>query len=471
MKIIIRTLRGFSGLILLVVFHTLTTVAFHTLAAQTIPINRDPEIAEMVKAVSPEHLQELVEKLAGFGTRHTLSDTVSASRGIGAARRWIKAELERYAQESGGRLLVEYDSYLQESDGRRVITDTEIKNVLAILPGVDTADKRLFIVSGHYDSRNSDISDAVSDAPGANDDGSGTAAVMEMARIMSKHRFNATVIFACVAGEEQGLLGSGHLARRAKEEDWQVAGMITNDIIGNSQGSGTLLRDNTRVRVFSEGIPAAAGEEEIERIRRLGMENDSPSRQFARYMKETGERYIDQLEVMLIYRPDRFLRGGDHLPFSREGFTAVRVTEANEHFRYQHQDVRRENGLEYGDLPQHVDFEYLRKVTAMNLAALANLAASPGPPENVQVLVKGLSNETVLRWEAPRSAAAQSQGPAAGYYVLIRESSSPVWQKKIHVAETNVRLPYSKDNYFFAVQAVDEAGHESLPVFPLPRQE
>src|SRR3546814_111443 len=370
----------------------------------------------MVNAVSPENLQQLVEKLASFGTRHTLSDTLSDTRGIGAARRWIKAELERYARASGGRMRVEYDTYLQEGGVRRVDADTEIKNVMAILPGTDPQDKRVFIVSGHYDSRNSDINDAESDAPGANDDGSGTTAVMEMARVMSAHRFGATLIFVCVAGEEQGLLGSGHLAARAAEEDWQVAGMITNDIVGNSQGSGTLLRDNTRIRVFSEGIPVAADSAEIARIRQLGMENDSPSRQFARYMKELGQRYVDQLEVVLVYRPDRFLRGGDHLPFSREGFTAIRVTEMNEHFRHQHQDIRTENGLDYGDLPELVDFEYLRKVTAMNLATLANLAASPGPPRNVQVLVAALSNETVLSWEAPAAGKsdAETSSPDSG---------------------------------------------------------
>lgn len=437
------------------------------LQAQTVSLNRDSIIAQMVREISGEHLQELVNTLAGFGTRHTLSDTNSNTRGIGAARRWIRKEFERYARQSGGRLRVEYDAYVQEGGVRRVAEDTEVKNVLAILPGADPADKRVFIVSGHYDSRASDVNDAISDAPGANDDASGTAAVMEMARVMSGHRFGATIIFACVAGEEQGLLGSGHLAGRAKEEGWQVAGMITNDIVGNSHGSGTLLRNNTRIRVFSEGIPAAAGPEEIEQIRRLGMENDSRSRQFARYMKEVGQRYVDQLEVVLVYRPDRFLRGGDHLPFAREGYTAVRVTEMNEHFRRQHQDVRTGNGLDYGDLPRHIDFEYLRKVTGMNLSTLANLAASPGPPQNVQVVIEGLSNETVLTWEPPVA----SGSVPAEYYILIRETSSPVWEKKVRVTGTSTRLPYSKDNYFFAVQAVDEAGHESLPVFPLPDQD
>lgn len=437
-----------------------------TSRAQTVTINRDATIAEMVSAISSDSLQKLVEQLAAFGTRHTLSDTASDSRGIGAARRWIKAEMERYARSSGGRLRVEYDSYLQEGGHSRVASDTEIKNVLAILPGTDPEDKRVFIVSGHYDSRASDVNDAVSDAPGANDDGSGTAAVMEMARIMSNYRYGATIIFACVAGEEQGLLGSGHLAARARQEGWQVAGMINNDVIGNSQGSGTLLRDNTRIRIFSEGIPIAADSAAIARIRQLGMENDSPSRQLARYLKEVGERYVDQLSVELVYRPDRFLRGGDHLPFSREGFAAVRLTEMNEHFRYQHQDVRRENNLEYGDLPEHVDFEYLRKVSGINLAALASLAASPGPPQGVQIVLEELGNETVLSWNPPARESA-----AAGYYVLIRETSSPVWQKKIRVDENRVRLPYSKDNYFFAVQAVDDAGRESLPVFALPGQD
>ncbi|RMF68535.1 MAG: M28 family peptidase [Calditrichaeota bacterium] len=431
--------------------------------AQTVIQKRDTRISEMLAEVSAERIEATIQKLVSFHTRHSLSDTTSDERGIGAARRWIKSEMQRYAEDSGGRLRVELDPFTVEPNGRRIPHRVIMKNVLATLPGTDPNDKRVFIVSGHYDSRASGANDATSFAPGANDDGSGTAVVMELARIMSKRQFPATIIFAAVAGEEQGLFGSTHLAQRAKKENWNVVAMITNDIVGNSHSSGTDIRDNSRLRVFSEGLPAQEPERRARMRRFIGGENDGPARQFARYIKEVGERYVDQMEVVLIYRRDRFLRGGDHTPFSRLGYTAVRISEMNEDFTHQHQDVRKENGIQYGDLPEFVDFAYAAKVARVNLATLANLALAPPAPDSVGIVVSRLTNDTTLRWKAPAGR------KPAGYYVVMRATTSPVWERKVFVGDvTEVTLPYSKDNYIFGVQSVDSEGHESLPVFPFP---
>ena len=427
--------------------------------SQTI-VKQDPLIRGMVEEVSAKNIEAIVRKLVSFETRHTLSDTTSKKTGIGAARNWIREEMERYAKASGGRLKVEFDTFTQPADGRRVTVPTVMKNVLAILPGTDPADDRVFIVSGHYDSRASDVMDAKIKAPGANDDASGTAASMELARVMSKQKFNCTLIFVAMVGEEQGLYGATNLAKKARELNWNVAGMITNDIVGNTYGMETGLKDNRSVRVFSEGV--AAGETAQAAAARMstGTENDGHARQFARYMKEVGERYVDQLDVKLIYRRDRYLRGGDHTPFSKEGFPAIRVTEMNENFERQHQDLRTENGIEYGDTPEHVDYEYTQKVARLNLSALANLALAPQHPQNVGVITSGLTNKTSLKWEAPKG-----EKPA-GYYVVMRETSSPVWEQKFYVTDTKAELSYSKDNYFFGVQSVDADGHESMVVLP-----
>lgn len=422
----------------------------------------DPTIKTMVEEVSAKQIEATIRKLVSFHTRHTLSDTTSNKTGIGAARNWIKAEMEKYARESGGKLKVEFDTFTQPADGRRVSVPTVMKNVLAILPGSDPADDRVFIVSGHYDSRVSDVMDAKSFAPGANDDASGTAVAMELARVMSKQSFNATLIFVAMVGEEQGLYGATNLAKRAKAEKWNVVGMITNDIVGNTYGSETDLKDNRSVRIFSEGVsqtetPAQAGLRNS-----TGSENDGAARSFARYLKEVAERYVDQLDVKLIYRRDRYLRGGDHTPFSQEGFAAIRITEMNENFIRQHQDIRTENGIDYGDLPDFVDYNYTQKVARMNLAALANLAMAPREPQKVKMLTNELTNRSTLKWEAP------SGEVPFGYYVLMRETSSPVWEKKFFVKNTTLTLDYSKDNYFFGVQAIDADGHESLVIVPQP---
>ena len=428
--------------------------------SQTVIIRQDQQIKKMVDEVSEKNIEMIVRKLVTFETRHSLSDTTSTTSGIGAARNWIKSELERYSKASGGRLKVEFDTFTQAADGRRIASPTVMKNVLGILPGIDPSDERIFIVSGHYDSRASDVNDSKIFAPGANDDASGTAAAMELARVMSQYKFNCTIIFVAMVAEEQGLYGAVNLAKRAKDEKWNLAGMITNDIIGNTYGMETGIKDNNSVRIFSEGVSVNESPAEASRRASTGSENDGQARQFARYIKEVSERYVDQLNVKLIYRRDRYLRGGDHTPFSQQGFAGIRITEMNEDFDRQHQDVRKENGVDYGDLPDFVDYGYAQKVTRMNLASLANLALAPQEPLNVGILTSGLTNKTVLKWESP-----VGEKPS-GYYVVMRETTSPVWEKKFYITGNTASLNYSKDNYYFGVQSVDDEGHESLVVIP-----
>ncbi|WP_215222773.1 M20/M25/M40 family metallo-hydrolase [Echinicola shivajiensis] len=429
--------------------------------SQITTIHRNEAIEKMVHEVSPDQLKTYIEGLVSFGTRHSLSKDED-NRGIDAARHYVLSQFKSFEPGSGGRLSSKIDYYTIEADGRRIPEDVRMGNVMATLKGTDPNDDRIFVVSGHLDSRVSDVMNAQADAPGANDDGSGVAALIEMARIMSKQSFSATIIFIAVSGEEQGLKGAAHMAKMAKEENWNLAAMINNDMIGNSASSGTKLRENTKVRVFSEGVPLLETEE-MERLRKYtNGENDSKSRQLARYIKETGEKYVDQLEIKLVYRNDRFLRGGDHTPFSQQGFTAVRICEYNENYYQQHQDLRTEDGIKYGDLPEYIDYEYLRKNTAVNLAVLASLASAPAVPQEVGVDVSKLSNSTTLKWQVPAA------GKAKGYYVLMRETSSPVWEKKFYTENTSITLPYSKDNYFFAVQAVGDKNTESMAVFPKP---
>ena len=429
--------------------------------AQT-TIVRDPEIESMVKEVNADSLQSYIKTMVGFGTRSTVSSVTDKKRGIGAARNWVLSKFNVWAAASGGRLTAFVDTTTYPADGRRVKTDINLGNTVATLKGTDPNDNRIFIISGHLDSRRTDVMDGTNDAPGANDDGSGSAAVMECARVMSKHAFPATIIFVTVSGEEQGLLGSTYMAKKAKAGNWNIEAVLNNDIMGSNNSNETNVIDNTRVRVFSEGLPYYDLDKQAKQIRQLGLENDGKARQLARYVKEVGERYVDHLEVVMVYRNDRFLRGGDHSPYVENGYAAVRITEMNENFNHQHQDVRTEKGVVYGDLEEFMDFEYLRKNTAMNLANLANLAKSPGMPQDVKVEVRNLTNGTQLSWKAP------AYGQVKGYYILMRETTSPVWEKKIFTADVQANLPYSKDNYFFAVQSVSSGGNESLPVIPLP---
>jgi len=423
-------------------------------------VKRDPVIEGMLSEVSTVNLEATVRKLVSFQTRHTLSDTLSKTTGIGAARNWIKSEFEQYSKASGGKLQVSFDTFVQPADNRRILQPVTLKNVLAILPGTDPEDKRMLMISGHYDSRVTDVMNVKDFAPGANDDASGVAAVMELARVMSRQQFRATIVFIAMVGEEQGLYGATNLAKRAKAEGWDVHLLMNNDIIGNSYGMETDLKDNSSVRIFSEGVSPVETKEQATSRYSTGSDNDGNARQAARYIKEVAERYVDQLNVKLIYRRDRFLRGGDHTPFSQQGFTAVRVTEMNEDFNRQHQDVRTEKGFKFGDLPEYVDYTYLQKVSRLNMAVLANVALATQEPQAVTVLTAGLTNKTALKWNAPKGKA------PAGYYILMRETSSPFWEKKTFVTGNSVNMPYSKDNYYFGVQSVDTDGHESLIVIP-----
>ena len=427
--------------------------------AQT-TVKRHADIDKMVKSVNQDSLKSYITKMVSFGTRNTLSDVKSKTKGIGAARNWVVSKFNQFARQSDGRLTAYLDTTTFKPDGKRIDQPTLLGNAVAVLKGTDPNDKRVYVVSGHLDSRVTDVMNRTSNAPGANDDGSGVAGVMEAARIMSQYKFPATIIFVAVSGEEQSLLGSGFMAATAKKEGWNVDAMLNNDMIGSNNSSETQIIDNTRLRVFSEGLPAYDLDKNAKNIRQFGLENDGKSRQLARYVKEIGERYVDQLEVKLIYRNDRFLRGGDHTPFVENGFTAVRITEMNENFEHQHQDLRTENGIRYGDLQEFMDFEYLRKNTGVNIAVLANLAKAPAVPTEVKIDVKNLSNSSLLYWKAP------ANGSVKGYYVLIRETSSPVWEKKFFTSATEMRIPYSKDNYLFAVQSVGNEDNESLPVVP-----
>jgi hypothetical protein len=445
-----------------IVLTVFLTGAFAAVYSQT-TIARDPEIAGMAGEVNADSLRSYIQSMVSFGTRSTVSSTTDRSKGIGAARNWVLMKFRQIAAGSGGRMTAVLDTTTYPADGRRVKADINLGNVVATLKGTDPADSRIFIISGHLDSRRIDVMDGTNDAPGANDDGSGSAAVIECARVMAGHSFPATIVFVTVSGEEQGLLGSTYMAKKARVQNWNIEAVLNNDIMGSNNSNETNIIDNTRVRVFSEGLPAYNMDKKLAAtIRQLGLENDGKARQLARYVKEVGERYVDNLEVVMVYRNDRFLRGGDHSPYVDTGYAAVRITEMNENFNHQHQDVRTEKGVVYGDLAEFMDFEYLRKNTALNLANLANLAKSPGMPQDVHVEVRNLTNGTQLSWKAP------GNGKVKGYYILMRETTSAVWQKKIFVADTEVKLPYSKDNYFFGVQSVSEAGNESLPVVPVP---
>lgn len=427
--------------------------------AQTIVV-KDPVIEQMVKEVSADSLRSYIISMVSFGTRNTLSTQNNAKRGIGAARNWVLSKFNEFARTSGGRLTAFIDTTPLQPDKRRVDTPTVLGNVVGTLKGTDPNDKRIFVISGHLDNMRSSVMDRTGDAPGANDDASGVAAVIECARIMSKRSFPATIIFVAVSGEEQGLLGAYFMANKAKRDSVNIEAVLNNDIMGSNNSSETNIINNTKIRVFSEGLPAYETEKSARIIRQLGLENDGKSRQLARYVKETGERYVDHLEVVMIYRNDRFLRGGDHTPYVENGYAAVRITEMNENYYHQHQDVRKENGIQYGDLIEFMDFEYLRKNTAMNLVSLANLAKAPPMPLDVKIDVKRLGNDSYLYWKTPAT------GNVKGYYVMMRETTSAVWQKKIFTSATELTLPYSKDNYFFAVQAVGVDGNESLPVVP-----
>lgn len=443
----------------LIIFLALLLSINVVINAQT-TVSRDAQIEKMVSEVSKDSLESYIRKMVSYGTRNTLSTQGDTKRGIGAARLWVLSRFNEFATRSGGRMTAFIDTTTLAPDGRRVNRPIVLGNVVATLKGTDPNDDRIFIISGHLDNMRTNVMDSVGDAPGANDDASGVAAVMECARIMSQRSFPATVIFVAVSGEEQGLLGANYMADKAKKQNWNIEAVLNNDIMGSNNSNETNVINNTKIRVFSEAFSVLDTGRAALNIRNLGLENDGKARQLARYVKEIGERYVDNLEIVMVYRNDRFLRGGDHTPYVQRGFAAVRFTEMNENYYHQHQDVRLENGIQYGDLPEFMDFEYLRKNTAMNLCNLANLAKSPSMPQEVKVDTRKLTNYTNLTWKAPKS------GKVKGYYILMRETTSAFWQKKYFTTDTKMDLPYSKDNYFFAVQSVSEEGNEGLPVVP-----
>jgi Zn-dependent M28 family amino/carboxypeptidase len=435
-------------------------------AAQAAPERARPaDVKAMLRSISAQHIEATVRKLAGFGTRHTLSDTASDDRGIGAARRWIKAQLDACAQQSAGRLKVELDSFTA-APNRRIARPTELVNVVATLPGEQAESAaRIYVVSGHYDSMPSNVLDPASDAPGANDDASGTAAVIELACTMSKLHFDATLVFMTVAGEEQGLVGSTHVAEEARKAGKDIAGMFTNDIIGSSHAEDGRV-DRGRVRLFAEGVPDVKEmPDELRVLVRTGGENDSPTRELARFIKEHAEHDVANMKVDLVWRRDRYLRGGDHAPFLNAGYAAVRFTEPAENYHHQHQNVRVEGGVQYGDLPEFVDFEYVAQVARVNAAALAALAMAPAAPRGVLMETAKLENDTTLRWDAG------TEPDLAGYRVVWRDTTAPLWQNHKDVGQvTRVTLPMSKDNVVFGVQAIDKDGNASVASFPRPLQ-
>jgi hypothetical protein len=434
-------------------------------AAQTTS-KPDPRIVAALRQISSQRIQSNIEKLVHFHTRSTISaqdtQSIASGQGIGAAREWIKSEFERYSQECGGCLEVKTDSFTL-GPAERIPGPTVITNVYAILKGTDSSNaNRVVLVTGHYDSRATDVLDTSGFAPGANDDGSGTAVSLECARVLSKMKFPATIIFLTVAGEEQGLDGSHHFAELAKTSGWRVEAALNNDIVGGDRNP----RQNPRVvRVFSEGVPLTADPAALRMMQNIGGENDSPSRELARYVAETAQTYATEVTPMLVFRLDRYLRGGDHISFLEQSFPAVRFTEYSENFNHQHQNVRTDHGVEYGDLPKFVNFDYVANVARVNAATLASLAAGPAPPQNVRLLVNSLENGSTLTWDPPSSA------DQPHYEVVWRLTTSPEWEHHKNVGnETRVTLPLSKDDVIFGVLASDGKGHRSLPVIPEPER-
>jgi hypothetical protein len=441
--------------------YRLATVAVFALAstsarADTAPV--DPQIAAAIARISPERLKNDDARLVAFGTRSTFSEKLGDKRGVFAARAWITDQFREIAKASGGRMTVAFDSYVQPADGKRIPREVEISSVIATLKG-DEPGGRTYVISSHYDSRNSDNADGMQDAPGADDNGSGTSAVIEAARTLAGVPMHATVIFATYDSEEQGLFGSAHHAQALKAAGADIQGDLNNDIIGASVGdSGEKNPD--LVRIFSESLPAGA---DPAKVNLLGNENDSQSRELARFAAETGDRYFQGFHGDLIFRADRFLRGGDQESFTAAGYPAIRFVEPVETFAHQHQTPRTENGVEYGDFAKYMDFDYLARVTRYNVAVLASLALGPGRPASAFIETKDLTNKTTLSWAAVPG--------AATYEVVRRKTTDAVWTSVTDAgAATSITLPFSKDNWLFGVRAVDAQGHRGVVAFPTPQR-
>ncbi|HET9096617.1 MAG TPA: M20/M25/M40 family metallo-hydrolase, partial [Candidatus Baltobacteraceae bacterium] len=416
------------------------------------PAATDARIQAMDNAFSAQDLRSFDTRLVAFGTRNDFSDTLnSPSRGVFAARDWIRAQFEEIAKTSGGRMTVRLDTFTHpktERTPRDVVESSVIATLKGEVPGPT------YVMSSHFDDCNGKCTDGQGDAPGADDNGSGTSAVIEAAKVMAHTHFRGTIIFATFDGEELGLWGSEHFANELKANGTQVVADLNNDIIGTPNSAS----DGNEVRIFSEALPAGAKDAVVNL---LGTEDDSPSRELARFVKATGEQYVSPMHGVLIYRADRFLRGGDQQSFNADGFPAIRFVEIHEDFQHQHQDVRREGGVQYGDLPQYLDFNYLARITKMNVAALAALALGPEEPVQPELLTQHLTNDSTLRWK-----------PAPGastYQIVWRETTSPVWQYAKNVGDAmQATVPVSKDNYILGVRSVDANGLYSPVVYPTP---
>lgn len=424
------------------------------------------DVRAALDRVDSRSLERYDRALVGFGTRHTLSTQDDPNRGIGAARDWIKAQFDAIAKTSGGRMTTELQSYIQPP-APRIPEPTKITNVVATLRGTDASSAdRVYVVGAHYDSRRTDPLDGEGDSPGANDDASGTSAVIELARVLARLPNEATIVFVAYAGEEQGLFGSDHFAELAKQQNWNIQGVLNMDIIGSPVG-GTGVRDPQTIRLFSEGVPTSETPAEKARRLSIGGENDGVSRQLARYVKETGENSATDMRVKLVWRRDRFLRGGDQISFLLRGWPAVRFTEPNENFAHEHQDVRVEDGKQFGDLIQFVDFRYLARVTRVVGSSLSALARSPRAPANARIITAELSDDTELRWNA------SPETDVVGYEVLWRDSTEALWTHSLQVGNVTGHIirGLNKDDNQVGVRAIDRNGNRSPVAYPIPANE
>ena len=445
----------------LVLCVAIATVLSSPVVAAQVPPAGKPELRAIATAPSADRIEADIRKLVSFGTRHTLSETGSDTRGIGAARRWIHAEFERISADCGGCLEVRYSRDFVSGE-ERIPDRAEVVSVIAIQRG--TADPgRYVVMSGDIDSRVTDPMNATSDSPGANDNASGVAGTLEAARVLTRYEFPGTIVYAALAGEEQGLFGGKILAAEAKEAGWRIEAVINNDMIGNISGINGVT-DNTTARVFAEGTRATETEEEARARRFTGGEVDSPTRNLARYIDRMADRYVPNLDVMMIYRLDRFGRGGHHRPFNDLGYPAVRIMETNEHYDRQHQDLRTEDGVVYGDTIDGVDFDYAAKLTALNAVSLAGMAWAPPPPADVTI-EGAVTADTTLKWTRPGAAQAPN---LAGYKVHWRLTTEPQWTHSVYVGDVTQHTLENVviDNYFFGVSAVGTDGSESPVVFP-----